>query len=81
MRKLKLFSREQVGNASDTGRQYSGPDSLSLVSRQSDLPMYADSRSWKCVGIKVKEDQKSGVHCWFSLYSQNTISRIHVRTL
>lgn len=56
-------------------------DSLSLVSRQSDVPMYADSRSWKCVGIKVKEDQKSGVHCWFSLYSQNTISRIHVRTL
>ena len=37
MRKLKLFSREQVGNASDTGRQYSRPDSLSLVSRQSVL--------------------------------------------
>ncbi len=37
MRKFKLFSREQVGNASDTGRQYSRPDSLSLVSRQSVL--------------------------------------------
>ena len=37
MRKLKLFSREQVGNASDTGRQYSRPGSLSLVSRQSVL--------------------------------------------
>ena len=36
-RKLKLFSREQVGNASDAGRQYSRPDSLSLVSRQSVL--------------------------------------------
>ena len=37
MRKLKLFSKEQVGNASDAGRQYSRPDSLSLVSRQSNL--------------------------------------------
>ena len=37
MRKLKLFSREQVGNAPLTGRQYSRPDSLSLVSRQSVL--------------------------------------------
>ena len=37
MKKLKLFSREQVGNAPLTGRQYSRPDSLSLVSRQSVL--------------------------------------------
>ena len=40
----------QLGVATDFTSRQSRFDSLSILSRQSDLPMYADCRSWGCVG-------------------------------